>query len=199
MSTLKVLGMLWIACAATAYAHLARFENTPGIEDPTPLEWPMNSAIALEEDRATILMTVNPHCECSRESLAQLLKSLGESESNAALILLFVTPQRQKEAITTLPLWKEASLLPRARLIQDFDGREAKLFGANTSGHVIAYSPDGKLRFSGGMTAARGHAGDSVGSRALTDFLKNGVASRSSAPTFGCHLHEVITPEKRNE
>ena len=50
-------------------------------------------------------------------------------------------------------------------------GAEANLFGAATSGQTMVYDPGGRLRFSGGITAARGHYGDNVGVSAIARLI----------------------------
>jgi len=50
----------------------------------------------------------------------------------------------------------------------------------------------GRLAFSGGITLARGHEGDSAGLQRIRSLLRTGKADRSEAPVYGCSLrHEV--------
>jgi hypothetical protein len=50
------------------------------------------------------------------------------------------------------------------------------------------YAPTGKLLFSGGITASRGHEGDNVGRSAIVSFILNGHAPVNHTPVFGCSL-----------
>ncbi len=43
--------------------------------------------------------------------------------------------------------------------------------GSSTSGQVLLYDPSGRLAFSGGITAARGHVGDNAGSDAIVGLV----------------------------
>jgi len=72
----------------------------------------------------------------------------------------------------------------------DFDGggAEAKRFGAETSGAVVLYDRAGRLVFHGGITAARGHEGDSFGQQRIAALLTGARADRTDAPVFGCAL-----------
>ena len=57
--------------------------------------------------------------------------------------------------------------IPGVTVVSDHDGRKAQNFGVSTSGHSLLYAADGRLVFSGGITASRGHAGDNDGSDAI--------------------------------
>ena len=93
------------------------------------------------------------------------------------------------------PSWAQTDLLRSARAIPGVDvaidenGVDAKLFGVATSGHALLYGRDGSLLFSGGITAARGHAGDNAGAGSLLA-IANGrpVGSSGRLPVFGCEL-----------
>ena len=52
-------------------------------------------------------------------------------------------------------------------MLRDDDGAEARRFGAETSGQTLLYDARGALAFSGGITGARGHAGDNAGRASL--------------------------------
>jgi hypothetical protein len=79
----------------------------------------------------------------------------------------------------------------------DQGGREAGLFGAATSGQTDLYDAHGTLKFSGGITAARGHAGDNAGRDALAAWISTGTAHRPGAPVFGCALADTACTKAR--
>ena len=70
----------------------------------------------------------------------------------------------------------------------DNDGIEARRFGSSTSGQVMLYNTQGKLLFSGGITASRGHSGDNDGRTAIVALLTQGQALTDETPVFGCQL-----------
>ncbi len=75
----------------------------------------------------------------------------------------------------------------------DERGEAAKRFGARTSGLFFVYDADGRLRFRGGLTAARGHEGDNAGLEAAVATVRGETPETSSAgiarsPVFGCAL-----------
>jgi hypothetical protein len=75
-------------------------------------------------------------------------------------------------------------------VLRDDGGVEAARFGAHTSGAVLLYDAGGKLAFNGGITLARGHAGDSPGAERIAALVSGGVPALAAAPVFGCALEE---------
>ena len=73
----------------------------------------------------------------------------------------------------------------------DNAGIEARRFHSETSGQTLLYDPAGNLRFQGGITFARGHAGDNPGRAALQELLLKGHASQVKTRVFGCSLVEA--------
>ena len=72
----------------------------------------------------------------------------------------------------------------------DDDGRQSALFGTMVPGQAMLYDASGKLAFEGGLTYARGHAGDNAGSTAIASLLLTGHALTRYSPVFGCFLRE---------
>ena len=82
-----------------------------------------------------------------------------------------------------------AGAIPGVTVAIDERGAEAALFGARTSGHAFLYAADGRLLYSGGLTASRGHEGDSFGTETLAALLASGsTESPATAPVFGCEI-----------
>src|ERR1700680_1132231 len=73
-------------------------------------------------------------------------------------------------------LWHAASDLPGTVVISDLGGREADLFRAAISGETGVYDAAGDSRFHGGITGARGHAGDNAGCSAVESYANTGAA-----------------------
>lgn len=92
--------------------------------------------------------------------------------------------------------WAETDLAAQARAIPgvtlrpDPDGLEAKRFGLSTSGHTLVYGLKGDLLFSGGITSARGHAGDNDGRAAIVSLLSNRKPPKTRTPVFGCGIRD---------
>jgi hypothetical protein len=101
---------------------------------------------------------------------------------------LLVRPEGAPSGWEATDLADAAKKIPGVEVHVDVDGREARAFGAVVSGHALLFDPAGALLFSGGLTAARGHEGDSVGQASILAALRGGPSGAASAATFGCEV-----------
>jgi hypothetical protein len=85
--------------------------------------------------------------------------------------------------------------MPGVRVFVDRDGAEAKRFGVATSGQVLFYDAQRRLRFTGGITAGRGHAGDNAGADAIVSLVDHGTTVEPETPVFGCALGTPLSSE----
>jgi hypothetical protein len=113
---------------------------------------------------------------------------MGRLPGRVSARVLFLRPAEVTEGWERTDLWRTVSAIPDAVALRDDDGVEAARFGAATSGFTVLYAPDGRLLFKGGLTASRGHEGDSFGQRRVVSLLTTGSADRSDSPVFGCAL-----------
>ncbi len=81
-----------------------------------------------------------------------------------------------------------AAAIPGVHVISDLEGVEARGFRATTSGETLLYNDQGERLFHGGITLARGHAGDSPGRSAIEDSLRGIAPVCSRTPIFGCPI-----------
>jgi hypothetical protein len=103
--------------------------------------------------------------------------------------VVFAASGLSNETLTNSELWETANRMPQVIVIKDEDGAVSKAFDARTSGQVFLYDSDGKLRFHGGITASRGHAGDNIGRSAVESLTNTGRCDTTTAPVFGCSLY----------
>lgn len=107
---------------------------------------------------------------------------------------VLLQPTGASAAWTDSNIARDAAAIPGVLVFRDVDGGEARRFGAATSGHVMLYNVSGRLLFSGGITPARGHEGDSLGRDAVTQLIEaQGSAGRGCSPVFGCPLATPVT------
>jgi hypothetical protein len=133
-------------------------------------------------------MLVHPQCPCSRATIGELADLMAKSEGRISAYVLFVRPPGFADSWVHTDLWESARQIPGVNVISD-NGREAHRFGAATSGQTLVFDRRGQLRFSGGITLARGHWGDNAGVNAVVALL--GTPSRSGtdrAAVYGCPL-----------
>jgi hypothetical protein len=135
-------------------------------------------------------MLVHPQCPCSRASIEELAVLMARSRGLVNAHVLMLKPEGQPEEWAQTDLWRSAAAIPGVTVTRDDGGREADLFEASYSGHALLYDAEGRLRFNGGITAARGHSGDNAGRDAVLEVVTRGTVKRGEAPVFGCSLHD---------
>jgi hypothetical protein len=197
---LIVICALWLSAAGVGSWALLKYESTPTPADTAPPLWPARSHIAREGGHATLLMFVHPHCPCSGASMEELNRLLALCQSPVSTHVLFVRPKGVADDWTDTLLKKNAESIPGVKVAIDSEGEEARLFGAASSGCVILYDAQGKLLFSGGITASRGHAGDNAGESAVIDLVNGHSAPLKHTEVYGCTLldHCELTTTNEN-
>lgn len=181
---------VWIVGIAFGVRELQRFESTPGAIGSTPVLWPAGSKISLDPHRMTLVMLIHPQCSCTQASLAELAQVMERARGRLNAWVLFVQPQDAPRGAT----WHEAAHLSGVQVGIDPTGAEAARFGALTSGYLVLYDPSGRLRFSGGITGARGHAGENMGRNQLLATLDAATPAPQQHAVFGCPIDSGPAP-----
>lgn len=186
---------LWFCIVVLGIWEMAVYKSTPGRTGKDHTTWPVDSRIQREVKRSSLVLFLHPKCPCSRATLGELERLLPVLKNRTQVYIEFVLPEGKSEIWGQDTLWERATAL--ARIVGgigvrfDKSGREADLFGAQTSGHVFLYDVLGNLKYSGGITSDRGHMGDSAGRIAILAWI-GGQTSRqvARADAFGCSLKE---------
>jgi hypothetical protein len=118
---------------------------------------------------------------------------MARAGGKAVAIVFFIAPRSQRLDWVHSDLWRDARAIPGVDIIEDAEGREARRFGAATSGQTLLYDEAGNLQFNGGITASRGHSGGNYGRDAVISLLESGTAERHTTPVFGCSLFSEET------
>jgi hypothetical protein len=186
-------GGCWVAAVAAGFGLLYEYASRPGIAASAPPAWPAEISRSADEKNLLILF-LHPRCPCSRATLDNLAELLPHVQGQLAVRIYFWEPEKAAADWTVTALWQTARVLPATRVFRDPGGLVARRFGATTSGQGLLYDPAGQLFWRGGLTAARGHAGESAGIRHLQAILKKEKLSLPiEAPVFGCPLFEEST------
>ena len=185
---LAASGLCWGLGVSGGLLAMSTYENRPGLAATAPSYWPVASRIERTEGLATLVMVVHPHCPCSRASIEELDRLMARTWGLVTTHVLFLKPPGLPEDWAKTDLWRSAAASPGTHVLRDDDGAEAARFGAATSGQVVLYDAQGRLLFSGGITASRGHAGDNEGRDTIVALLTRGRATRHDSPVFGCSL-----------
>jgi hypothetical protein len=185
-----IAGVAWLLSVAVGMTGLWRYATAAGAPADPPRQWPRESRIQPRRDVATLILMAHPRCPCTRASIEELDRLMARVEGRIAANVLFVTPADAPEGWERTDLWRSAAAIPGVEVLRDEDGAEARRFRAPTSGQVILYDASGRLRFSGGITAARGHAGDNLGVSTIVALVEGDSSTATATPVFGCSLLE---------
>ena len=191
---LGVSGVVWVASLAAGISVLGSYANTSGtVAHAAPAEWPSSSRLTRAPGHPTLVMVLHPHCPCAKAIIGELAVLLARTPPMKTTHVLFHRPAGVAHDWHRTPLWSEAVAIPGVTVSVDQHGVEARRFGVATSGHTLLYDGQGRLQFSGGITASRGHAGDNVGRASLVALLQQRPAARQVTSVFGCSLIEPPT------
>lgn len=186
------LGLLWLAAVTLGLLGVTAYDSAPSPAEASGQKWPAASSLQRDAEKVTLLLFAHPHCPCTRATLAELERVLAHPAHRPRVYILFVRPEGTPAGWEQTNLWRDATTQPGVTVRVDEDGQEARRFGAVASGHALLYNTQGALVFSGGITAARGHEGDNLGTDALSAALDANVSTPQLAPhrtpVFGCAL-----------
>jgi hypothetical protein len=188
--------LVWGVAVAGTMAWVTKYKSTPAAAIDVPATWPAASSIVRTDGVPTLVMLAHPYCPCTRASIHELGQLMSHVRGRVATYVLMAkladTPSGWERSAT----WEAAAKIPGVTVLADPEGREAAHFGVTVSGDVRVYDTRGQLRFSGGITPARGHEGDAVWRANVLPLLEAAPAFQPTvasvtAPAFGCRLGEL--------
>jgi hypothetical protein len=186
LAACALCAIAWLMSAGGGLFALGVYGSTAGAPSTSPALWPANTAIGRSPERAALLVFLHPYCPCSQATLGELARLVRAAGGAIQVSVIILEPPDARDVRST-SLWKTAEQIPTVSVICDSDGRETSRFGARTSGAALLYDRSGRLRFHGGLTASRGHAGDNAGVDCVLAILQGESAPISTA-VFGCSL-----------
>ncbi|MBX9788911.1 MAG: hypothetical protein K2Y37_08335 [Pirellulales bacterium] len=198
-ATGSIIVLAWLGATLTGLGLLASHAGQPGASGLVPQEWPAESNIPRASDRPTLVMFAHPRCPCTRASLAELSKVVARQPEVAVRIVFYRPTAPDSESWEQTDQVRAAAGIPGALVHWDIDGVEAQRFGAQTSGQALLFGPGGNLLFHGGLTPARGHVGDNLGSQSLTALLDGATSVPDCAPVFGCGLQQSAPVQRETK
>lgn len=194
--SLIAAAVAWAGTIAMAFEAIRRFESTPGLPASAPRAWPAATIVPRTPGTWSLVMLVHPHCSCSRASVQELAEIVEKAPRSVQTTVLVYRPREMAAGWERTNVYDAATRVRRARVLIDDDGAEARNFGGFTSGQTFLYDGDGRLRFAGGVTSLRGHAGLN---RGRVDVIR--IASQRSGdgshPVFGCAITTTSTTGER--
>ena len=192
---LAIAAIVWIAAAGLGFKFLFAYSVKPGAAASAPQQWPTGSRIPAPQGQYQLVMTIHPHCPCTRASVTELNNVMALLRgTNVKSYVLAVKPAEFPDDWVVTESYRNAGRIPGVEVVVDVDGVESARLGAQTSGQVLLYGPDGGLLFAGGLTPDRGHLGDSPGQHRILSLVKTGTADAKDSLVFGCPLGATICP-----
>jgi hypothetical protein len=125
----------------------------------------------------------------------ELAKVMARVSGKVSAYVLFVKPKEAPADWDDTELHQSATAIPGVTVLVDDGGAEAQRFGAETSGQTFLYDRSGALLFSGGITEARGHAGDNDGESALVRLANDQSGRFARTSVFGCSFVDRSAPK----
>jgi hypothetical protein len=189
----------WGIAVVAGTAFLAIYENKAGAAASIPyinfslLHAPEFSGVP------ALFMFLHPKCPCSAASVEELARLMTECNGRLKAQVLFYQPLDQPDSWSQTSLWQAARAIPGVSVRFDHDAQLARQMGVTTSGQVLFFDQFGRLKFSGGITASRGHAGDNDGVDAIVADVQDSQGSAahlSRTPVYGCGLYSCPLAEK---
>ena len=184
--------MLWLLAVGAGFAMILKYQNTSGEIGSAQGHWPAEAQVTPDSTQDTLVMFVHPQCPCTRASMEELNRLLAQSRGRVAAHVFFFKPEGFSNDWVQADLWRSAKAIPGVAVHEDTDGKQAQLFGAETSGYVLLYDTHGQLLFHGGITGSRGHAGDNAGEEAIVSLLAGKTVSLKQTPVYGCSLGKCV-------
>jgi hypothetical protein len=187
--SILVIG-IWFVLVVTGFAFLAVYSNTDGAADAPPQDVDF-AALSLPtvSGKYHLVMAVHPKCPCTRASINELNRIAAKCGDDLTYSFLIYRPEYETVDWAQSGTVVAVGKMPGAILVPDPSGKIAARLGMKTSGSTVLFDPSGASVFYGGITAARNHEGDNLGSDAVVSFVRNGSADRNHAPVFGCPIH----------
>jgi hypothetical protein len=176
---------LWAVIVAAGMGLLTVYANTAGPLAQAPASVEQVGDVAR---KCRLLMFVHPRCPCSVASMDELARIMARCPGDLEATVYFLLPTSRPADWQRTRTWDMATAIPGVQAETDIAGATAERFHANTSGEVLLYDSTGQLRFQGGITSARGHAGDNRGESAVIAIVRGEQTDVERCPVFGCPL-----------
>jgi hypothetical protein len=190
---------VWGGVIAIGGLAFYRYEGAPGALANAPTVWPSASRIPRQPGLPTVLVFAHPHCPCTRATIGELALLMTRLRDRAAATVVFARPEDASETWAESDLWRSAAAIPGVTVVSDPENREADLFGALASGQTLLYDEQGHLQFNGGITAARGHAGDNIGLDSIIAMVTKQGPTQARTSVFGCVLRTPAATQSRGQ
>jgi len=198
-TAILVSGVLWLGVSFVGFWRLFKYESTPGASASRVNTLPTSGEIPRSGGKAALVLFAHPHCPCTRTTIGELEQLMAACDGRISASVFFFKPRGFPKNWEKTDLWFGAAAIHGVNVYTDLDGQEAQRLGAETSGQVFLFDKDGKQVFGGGITAGRGHAGESEGRSAIVNWVNSNSRILSQTPVFGCSLTGPTVDDRGNK
>ena len=180
--------LAWVFAIAAGFRVIVEYELRAGPDASPPAHWPANAGLVRNPTQPHLVMFAHPQCPCTRASVGELAVIMTRCAGQLKATVCFYDPDAEPAEWTQSSLWQSVAAIPGVEVLADRDGLIATAFGSATSGQALLFDRDGHRLFSGGITGARGHAGENVGRNYVIALARGEVCAATTTPVFGCSL-----------
>jgi hypothetical protein len=180
---------LWVIAVGTGMGALWTYGSRPGEKGPAPSDWPADNFIAPQAGKYNLVLSFHPQCPCSSATVEELSAILARTSEQLHVHALVYLPSSTSAAFADTNLTAGLKQLPHTTISFDADGKWAARIGALTSGEAQLFAPDGRCVFRGGITGARGHAGENTGRHAVIALVNGESGAAAETAVYGCAIH----------
>lgn len=186
---------VWLILVGLLFSILLNYKQTAGTASQVVEHWPQHSKIVPIPGKFNLVLFAHPQCPCTRSSIQELAK-LMKRLNNVRAAVVFIRPSQFQQDWVKTAIWHNADSIPGVICVEDLSGKESQRFGVHTSGETLLYDPQGRLLFTGGITASRGHEGDNLGADIIGALASGRTGLQNRTPVFGCPLADNF-PERK--
>lgn len=184
----KVVLGLWLAVVISLEVILVIAMSTPAQTLAALDRFPAAAGELHRAGRPTLVLFAHPKCPCTSASIEELARVMAHINGQVDAYVFFLRPDGVGPGWEKTSQWYDAASIPGVIVACDEQGKLAATFQASTSGATFLYDGSGRLIFSGGITSARGHAGDNDGSDAILAAVLDNCQKSKCTNIFGCTL-----------
>jgi len=184
----SILIAVWLLLCLGGFWVLLEYSNTPGDVGKPNAGWVIPAGLEVETEKATLVLFAHPRCPCTRATMSELERLQGDYKDAYSMLVVFYEPIGGGDEWRSTDLWRRARAMENTVAIADPGGVLAMDAGATTSGQLMLMNADGGMEFWGGITASRGHEGESLGGIALRDLFRGLDTAHRRTSVFGCPL-----------
>jgi hypothetical protein len=185
----------WLTSVVVGFGLITASDVRPATKGVPRTEWPATSQLPRSDTGWTLVMFAHPRCPCSRASIDELARVANACSGLVQVHLALVLPPGTDGSFAQTSLLGDAARIPGVHIFLDEAAREANRFGGQASGQTYLYDHAGHLKFSGGITGARGHFGANPASDALISIIRGDADTMRETDVFGCPLRAPATRE----